>query len=902
MQKPWHSFSIEKTLQELKSRPTGLTEKEVKERAKKFGLNKFPEEKPFSRIKLFLKQFKSPLIYILLIAGIITLILNDYTDTVVIFGAVFLNIIVGYLQESKASQALDKLKKVLKIRTIVFRDDQEKEISQEKLVPGDIIFLRAGYKVPADARIIEAHNLKINESALTGEWLAAKKNKEILSKESPLADRDNMAYLGTMIESGWGKAVVAEIGLKTEIGQLAQMVREAKEKKTPYQKKLARFGKVIGLIIVFISLAIFVEGMLTGGEFVEMFTIAVAVAVAAIPEGLPVAMTVILALGMQRILKKKGLVRKLASAETLGSTSIILTDKTGTLTKAKMEVAGIYTGHRELLSDGQKFNQKIDKDGQQSHILALKIALLCNESFIENLKEPMKKWIVRGNPTEKALFLAGIQAGLSKIELEKEQPKIDQFLFDPTYKYAASLHKLRSFAPIRSEAPQTPKAVDNILYIVGSPEKVLAMSSYLDNDGQKEDLLLAGLKKLKNKYEGLTKQGLRVIAVAYQKTKNQKIDLKEEEKSKKMVFVGFFALHDPIREETKEAIQLCRQAGLKPIIVTGDHRLTARAVAEKLGFKLNEKNILEGKDLSRMSDKEFEKKFKDIQIYARVEPAQKLRIVQAWQKRGEVVAMTGDGVNDAPALKQADIGVALGSGTDVAKEVADLVLLTDNFSIIVAAIEEGRAIIDNIRKVITYLLSDSFTEIILIGVSLLFGWPLPVLAAQILWVNLIEDGLPSMALAFEQKEKDLMKQKPQGQDIPLLTKEMKVLIFIIGLLTDLFLLGLFFYLLKYSDYTLPHIRSVVFAGLAINSLFYIFSCKSLRRNLWKINPFSNKFLIAACLFGLLMLIAALYLSPLQNLLRTVPLTLFDWQIILGLGLINIALIEGTKWWFIKYRF
>jgi len=905
MRKPWHSFSIEKTFRELESRPDGLRQKEVKERLKKFGPNKLPEEKPFSRIKLFLGQFRSPLIYILLIAGIITLILNDYTDAVVIFGAVLLNTIVGYLQESKASHALDKLKKVLKIRTIVFRDGQEKEIPQDKLVPGDIIFLRAGYKAPADARLIEANNLRLNESALTGEWLPAKKIKEILLPQTPLADRDNMVYLGTMIEDGWGKAVVTEIGLKTEIGHLAQMVKEAKEKKTPYQKKLARFSKVVGLIIVVISLAIFIEGMVTGGEFIEMFTTAIAVAVAAIPEGLPVAMTVILALGMQRILKKKGLVRKLASAETLGSTSIILTDKTGTLTKAKMEVAGIYTGHRELLSDeGAGFTQKIDGHSQESHVLALKIALLCNESFIENFGEPMEKWIIRGRPTEKALLIAGIRAGLSKNDLEKEQPKIDQFLFDPTYKYAATLHKFDSFrseSPIRSFAPKTSKTADNILYILGSPEKVLAMSSYLDNDGQKEDLLLAELKELKNKYEGLTRQGLRILAVAYRKTREKKINPLAEEKNKKMVFVGFFALHDPIRNETKEAIQLCRQAGLKPIIVTGDHRLTAQAVAEKLGFKLKEENILEGKDLDRMSDQEFEKKFKDIQIYARVEPKQKLRIVQAWQKSGEVVAMTGDGINDAPALKQADIGLALGSGTDVAKEVADLVLLTDNFSIIVAAVEEGRAIIDNIRKVITYLLSDSFTEIILIGVSLLMGWPLPILAAQILWVNLIEDGLPNVALAFESKEKGLMKQKPQSQEAPLLTREMKVLIFIIGLLTDVFLLGLFFYLLKYSDYTLPHIRSVIFAGLTIDSLFYVFSCKSLKRNLWHINPFSNKFLIAAWLFGILMLLSALYFSPFQNLLKTVPLTFFDWQLILVLGLINIVLIEMTKWIFIRNK-
>jgi Ca2+-transporting ATPase len=439
---------------------------------------------------------------------------------------------------------------------------------------------------------------------------------------------------------------------------------------------------------------------------------------------------------------------------------------------------------------------------------------------------------------------------------------------------------------------------NNILYIVGSPEKILAMSSYLDKDGQRKDLLLTDLKKINKKCDDLTKQGLRVIAVAYQKTKSQEIDPLEEEKNKKMVFVGFFALHDPIRKETKEAIQLCRQAGMRPIIVTGDHKLTARAIAEKLGFKLKEENILEGKDLERMSSQEFEKKFKNIQIYARVEPAQKLRIVQTWQKNGEVVAMTGDGINDAPALKQADIGVALGSGTDVAKEVSDLVLLTDNFSIIVAAVEEGRAIIDNIRKVITYLLSDSFTEVILISVSLLFGWPLPILAAQILWVNLIEDGPLGICLAFESKEKDVMRQRPQGQSIPLLTKEMKALIFIIGLITDFLLLGLFFWLLKYSGYEISHIRSIIFAGLTVDSIFYIFSCKSLRRNLWHINPFSNKFLIGAWLFGVIMLLAALYLSPLQTLLKTVPLNLFDWTLILGLGLLNIILIEATKWYFI----
>jgi len=879
MDKVWHSFPIEKIFSQLKSGPKGLTEKEAGLRLKRSGYNKLPEEKSFSKTKIFLAQFKSPLVYILLIAGVVTLVLEDYTDSIIIFGAVFLNTIVGYIQENKADQGLKKLKKILRVKAIVFREGLEKEIFQRNVVVGDIVFLRAGNKVPADARIIQAHDLKAKESALTGEWLAAEKKVIVLSEDVPLADRDNMVYMGTIIESGWGKAIVTGTGLQTEIGKVAESIQSTKEKKTPYQKKLSHFSKIIGIIIVIISLFIFIEGMAFGGEFVEMFSTSVAIAVAAIPEGLPVAMTVILALGMQRILKRKGLVRKLASAETLGSTSVILTDKTGTLTEAKMEVASVYAGSKELLvsnSDGSV-------NSSESHLLALKIGMLCNESFVENLEEPTKRWIIRGRPTEKALLIAGIQAGLSKESFEKEQPMIDQFLFDPAYKYAASLHK---FNP-----------GNNILYLVGSPEKILDMSAYL-GDGQKRKLLLADLKKIKEKINKTTNAGLRVVGVAYRETKDQKIDPDQEEKEKELTFVGFFALHDPIRESTKGAIDICRQAGMRPIIVTGDHKLTAQTVAHKLGFKIKPKNILEGKDLAKLSDSEFEDRIKDIQIYARVEPAQKLRIVQAWQKKGEVVAMTGDGINDAPALNQADIGVSLGSGTDVAKEVSDLVLLTDNFNVIVAAIEEGRVIVDNIRKVITYLLSDSFSEIVLIGVSLISGWPLPILAAQILWVNLIEDGPMGIALAFEKKEKNVMAQKPAHYGLFLLTKEMKALILIISITTNILLLALFYYLLKHTNYEIIHIRSVIFAALTIDSLFYIFACKSLRRNIWRINPFSNMFLIWGWVFGIVMLLAAIYLPLLQSLLKTVPLNLFDWMLVLGVGLITMFLIELTKYYFI----
>jgi len=849
----WHNLSIEEIAKLQRTNlKEGLSEEEVQSRQKEFGKNKLPEEKPLSRLRIFLEQFRSPLIYILVIAGIITLILKDYTDAIVIFGAVFLNTIVGFIQENKASQTLRALKRVVKHETEVQRAGNFKIIDSIDLVPGDIIVLNPGDKVPADGRIIECHDLKINEMALTGEWLAAKKKSEILPRETPLADRDNMVYMGCVVEDGKGKAIVTETGVQTEIGKVATMVKETKEEKTPYQKKLANFSKIVGIIIAFICFWIFILGMASGKEFVEMFTTAVAVAVAAIPEGLPVAMTVILALGMQRILTKKGLVRKLASTETLGSTSVIATDKTCTLTEGKMKVAEVI---------GDKF-------------LALKTAVLTSEAFIENPDEPKEKWIVRGRPTEKALLEAGIEMGIDQ-KREFEKKKIAEISFNPINKFAAALYD--------EEGQKN-------FYVCGAPEKILELCTLRE----KEKAIL------EKQLDELAEKGLRVVATAYRKYEVGGMKYKKlEEFCKDLIFAGFITLKDPIRPEAKEAMIVCRQAGMRPIIVTGDHKLTAKAVATELGFKIGEENILEGKELDKLSDEEFEKILLQIQIYARVEPRHKMRIISAWQERGEVVAMTGDGINDAPALKKADIGLALGSGTEVAKETSDLILLNDSFSIIVAAVEEGRAILDNIRKVITYLFCSAFTEVLLVGTSIFAGWPLPILAAQILWINLIEDGPLSLALAFEPKEKDLMKQKPVGHEIPLLTREMKALIFVIGIITDLLLIGLFFWLFKFSEYEIPHIRSVIFAGLAIDSIFYIFACKSLRKNIWQINLFSNRFLIFAWLFAILVLLAGLYLPVLQTLLRTEPLNFFDWQLILGLGFLNLILIEATKWCFIS---
>jgi Ca2+-transporting ATPase len=851
----WHNLNFKEAAEILKTDiENGLSEKEARNRQKKFGKNKLPEEKPLSGFKIFLEQFYNPLVYILIIAGTICLILKEYTDALVIFAAVFLDTIVGFIQENKASQILRELKKVVKYLAKVQRDGNLKIVDSTELVPGDIIILNAGDKVPADGRIIESENLKINEMALTGEWLPAEKNSEILAKEVPLADRDNMVYMGTIVEEGRGKVLVTATGIQTEIGKIATMIKETKEEKTPYQKKLAHFSKIVGIVIEAICLGIFIEGIITGGEFIEMFTTAVAIAVSAIPEGLPVAMTVILALGMQRILKKKGLVRKLSSTEVLGSTSVIATDKTATLTEGKMKVVEVI---------GDKF-------------FALKIAALTSEAFIENPDSPKDKWVVRGKPTDRALLEAGIEAGFSfdkKKEFEKR--KIADIPFNSINKFTAVLY---------SEDTNEKKT----LYVCGAPERILGRCNLLELEKERLEKIL----------EGLTAKGLRVVASAYKEliTNNeQSINLENEINN--LTFVGFIALKDPIRKEAKKAIKICQEAGIKPIIVTGDHKLTAKAVAEEIGFKIQEENILEGKDLDNLSDEEFDKILNKIQIYARVEPKHKMRIIEAWQKKGEVVAMVGDGINDAPALKKADVGIALGSGTEVAKEASDLILLNDSFSIIVAAVEEGRAILDNIRKVITYLLSDSFSEVILIGVSLLAGLPLPITAVQILWINLVEDGLPDLALSFEPKEKDVMKRKPESRDFPLLTREMNVIIFIIGLITDLILLGLFFWLWG-QNYDLAYIRTMIFACLTIDSILYVFSCKSLRRNLWHINPFSNRILLVASAVGVLMLVLAIYLPGLQILLKTVPLGGQSWLIVLGMGLIELMAIETAKHYFI----
>ena len=873
----WYQLSGKEVIKTLKTSPKkGLSEKEVSCRQKEFGENKLPQKKPFSKLRIFLGQFQSPLIYILLIAGLISLVIKETTDAVVIFGTVLVNSFIGYTQEKKASNTLIALKEVVEHPAKVIRNNNLKIIDSKDLVPGDIILLNPGYKVPADARIIKSENLRINEIALTGEWLGSKKTFKEILETKVLADRDNIAYMGTTVESGKGKAIITSIGSQTEIGKIAKTVRETLEEKTPYQKKLATFSKFISLGVLVLCSFIFIEGIVNEVPFMEMFMTTIAIAIATIPEGLPISITVILSLGAERILKKKGLVRKLSSVETLGSTSVICIDKTGTLTQGKMEVDNI-------INPIQIFkNQEFKNDG----LLSLKIASIFSEAFIENLSDSKTSWIFRGNSTSKALLKKGIEEKAIKTKLGKNVKKIAEIPFNSTDKFTAITLKEKN---------------DLFLFLRGAPEKILESCSFYEIKGEQKRITKKNLEKIEEKLEKITKEGLRVIATAYKRIDSKKLEELSQEKGIRkeidnLIFTGFITLKDPVRKDVKKAISTCQKSGIKIVIITGDHKLTAKNVAQEVGLEITDSNILEGNDLDLMSDEELKKKLNEIKIYARVNPEHKSRIVQAWQDIGEVVAMTGDGINDTIALKTADIGLALGSGTEVAKEASDLILLNNDFSIIVDVIKEGRAILDNIRKSITYLLSDGLTEFLLIGISIVTKNPLPISAIQLLWVNLIEDGLPDIALAFEPKEKDLMKRKVNHKD-NLLTKEMKSIILIIALVGDALHIGLWIWLTS-QNYSIEHIRTMIFASLSLDSLLYIFSCKSLRLNLWHIDLFSNKFLVGSSLFGIFTLFLSIYTPFLQTLLKTIPLRADEWIIIIGLALLDIALIEFIKWHYI----
>lgn len=855
MEHEWHAKSVDEVLRFFHvERELGLSDEEVKKQQIIYGKNTLEHKERFRVLKLFLRQFQSPLVIILLAAAAVTLfVLNDPPDAAIIGIAVFINAAIGMVQEGRASRAFEALKKHIGRSARVLCEGTVKEVSSNELVPGDIIEVEAGMGIEADSRLIEANNLKTNEAILSGEWIAQEKNTETLQPHTPVADRTNMIYAGTFCESGRARAVVVATGEKTEIGKIAASLSSIDETPSPIQKNLSRLAERIGIAVLFVAIALFALGVLRGEGIKTMFLTAVAIAVSAVPEGLPIAVSVILALGMERILKRGGLVRSLKSAETLGSTSVILTDKTGTLTTGEMTVAHVLP-------------RKETDEGKHELLTA---AVLTSGAFIENPDDELSSWRMVGESTDRALLMAGVSSGITRTDFERDYVKTEFFPFETERRYSAALYEAEG-------------KKEWLFFITGAPETILELSR----------LSAPEKKRLEGLYTYHTERGVRMVASARRKflKRPEKLD----EMANGLEFLGFVGLHDPLRADVKEELHIAEAAGMRPVIVTGDHRLTAERIARELDFDGNPRRIVEGE--------EFEKNavdVEDIDIFARVLPHHKQLITEAWQKKGAVVAMTGDGVNDAPALKRADIGIALGSGTDVAKEAADLVLINNSFGTIVAAIEEGRVIVDNIRKVTTFLFATAFTEIVLVGGSFLLGLPLPVLPAQILWMNLVGEGFFNFAFAFEKRERDVLAERPEKRRV-LFTRSMKILIVAAGLASDILLLGTFVWLLG-QGVPLDVARTTMFYGLAMSAFFFVFSLRSLRRSIWNINFFSNPYLLFAFCAGVALLAPTFFIPQLQELLHIVPLHPQFIGLVVALGVADLIIIELIKYALIRYR-
>lgn len=859
----WHALGREETLKLLHASREGLTNREAEQRLKIHGRNQLKTRRQFTVLKILVAQVRSFFALFLLAAALISFLLGDVTDSYIILGAVVFMVAFGFFQELKANQTLESLKKHVARMAVVIREKEEKHISVKELVPGDIVRISSGSRVPADIRLLEARNIQVDEATLTGESEPKSKKCEKISKEALLSERANMLYQGTLIVRGEGLGVVAATGNDTELGKISTLLEDEKRELTPLQKKINHLSQWVAVFILSLVTLLFVAGFLTGRDPTEMFVVSVAVAVSAIPEGLIIAITIILAIGMMRLLKRNALVRRLSSAETLGATTVICSDKTGTLTRGEMTVDEIYV-----------------LGGEKAKKYMTDIAFYAVSAHIANPQAPESDWRYEGSPTEAALFQYAMRGQKPQHYLTREKNELDHLPFEEANRFQLSL--------VKGEKK-------NRLLILGAPEVVLGYCDRHLGLSGKLELTNHARHSLEEQFQVLSKAGFRVLAGAIASLPVE-INQIDQARLPAFTFIGFYALRDPLREGVREAIIEAAQAGVRTVMITGDHMLTARSIAKDLGLHIAKDSIMDATKLDKIPVGELRRLVPHISVFARVAPADKVRIVEAFKLNGNVVAMTGDGVNDAPALKRADIGVAMGTGQDVSKEAADLVLLDNNFNTIIEAIRQGRAIFDNIQKVITYLLADSFTEVILVGVSILLGLPLPLTAAQILWVNLIADGPPNVALAFEKEEADVMKRKPQLlAKAPLLTAEMKFIIFAIGIITDVILFVLF-YLLWIGTGDIGYTQTMIFIGLAIDSLIYVFSIRSLRQPLWRLNPFSNKGLLYAVGISFAMLFLAIYVPFLQNVLGTIPLGALDWTLLIILAIIKLIGIEAAKWW------
>jgi len=845
----WH-LSVEDTARLFETDiENGLSTEDAKERLVTFGRNALETSKMAAWLPILFNQLKSPLILVLILAGIVTLGISHYKDAIFIFIAVIVNSLLGFYQENKAEKALTELKTYLKQRTRVIREGKEREIDAEEIVPGDIIRLAQGDRVPADARIIFVNDFQIDEAVLTGESLPVGKSAEVSPESSALADQDSMIFAGTLVTQGVSAAIVCRTDANTEFGKIATLIAKSENEKTPLQKAIIRFSISLSILLGTLTLAVFVVGILLGEPEIEMFLTAVAIAVSAIPEGLPISMTVILAIGVERMAKRKGVVRKLVAAEALGSTTIILTDKTGTLTMAKMVLSKIIPFG---LNEEKLFTR----------------ALTNANVLIENPEDDPNLWRMNGRIMETSLVRSAALRGMSITQITDKKHVLQTMPFNAVQKFSVSLVR---------------EADKHVLIFFGAPDILLRHSSL--NEKERGELL--------NKINTLASSGERVLGLATREIAHtENFSFSKDVSLAHLSFDGLITFRDPIRPNIKNTIDRVRRAGIKTVIMTGDHRGTAIAVAEEIGININEQSVLDAGELVSLSEEALRERLPQLSVISRVTPFDKLRIVKLFQESGEIVAMTGDGVNDAPSIKQADIGIAMGSGTEVAQSVADLVLLDDNFETIVAAIEEGRQIIGNIRKVLVYLLSNVADGLILIGGALITGLPLPLNALQILWVNFFTGSFPAIAFAFE-KDADGLSHRPKKGKMELFDPLMKFLILIIGISTSALLFVIYFVLLRLG-YDIDIVRTFTFAAFGTYTLLVALPVRSLDKSILSYPLFSNRYLTVGILIGFVLMAAAIYIPILQTLFGTVALP-FNWVLgVLLIGLFNIVLIEGAK--------
>jgi len=869
----WHNLEISDVYTSLDSEREGLSQGEAQRRLAQFGPNELAEKKKISPWIIFLEQFKNFLIIILLIAAALSAIMGEVADAIVIFVIVLFAAGLSFIQEYRAERAMEALKRMAAPLASVLRENKEIEIYATELVPGDIILLRTGDKIPADARLIEAVNLKIDEASLTGESVSVEKTRERLVGEASIADRNNMVFTGTAAVYGRGMAVVTATGMATEFGKIATMLQEVEKERTPLQVNLDQLGKWIAIGALALCFILAGIGVLRGHEILEMLIWGVSLAVAAVPEALPAVVTISLALGVQRMVRRHALIRKLPAVETLGSTTFICSDKTGTLTEDKMtirrvfvdgtlmDVTGVgYEPKGEFIIKGKVHNP----EGDDALRRLLQIGSLCNDTTLGSTNGV---WSIKGDPTEGALVVTAAKAGLWQDELQIQFPRISEIPFSSETKRMTTTH-------------QTSQG--KIAYSKGAPEVILGSCNRIVSSLGEKTLSIEDRKTIMSTAQGMAEDALRVLGLAYKQLEDMTVT--DEDTEKDMVFVGLVGMMDPPREEVKQAVKTCDQAGIKSVMITGDHKLTAVAVARELGI-LKKGLASTGADIDKLGDEEFEALVEKIEVYARVSPAHKLRVVEALTKRGHVVAMTGDGVNDAPALKKADIGVAMGiTGTDVTKEAADMVLTDDNFASIVAAVEEGRGIFNNIKKYLVYLLSCNLGEILLMAIVILFGplfglpaGTIPLVAIQLLYVNLATDGLPAIALSVDPPDLDVMKQKPRPRKQTIFSTKVLSYLAGTGVWTAVVTLGVFLWAVD-SGKDFLEAQSMCFVTLILIEFFNAFNCRSLERSLFKIGPLSNRWLLLAIVWECIMLGLIVYLPILQGPFNTHALTLTDWII------------------------